>query len=57
MTRPPDARTSCKRSLVLLRTMLTSLKFVMPAMSWSASMYYGSQLLVEGKIELQTVFM
>lgn len=45
------------RSLVHLRTFLTSLKFVMPAMSWSASMYFGSTLLVAGKIDLQTVFM
>jgi len=45
------------RSLVWLRTFLTSLKFVMPAMSWSASMYYGCHLLVDGRIDLQTIFM
>lgn len=45
---------TCK---LLLRTFLTSLKFVMPAMSWSASMYYGSYLLVKGSIDLQTIFM
>lgn len=42
--------------LAILRTFLTSLKFVMPAMSWSASMYYGCHLLVAGQIDLQTVF-
>lgn len=40
-----------------LRNFLTSLKFVMPALSWSASMYYGCCLLAAGQIDLQTIFM
>lgn len=40
-----------------LRNFLISLKFVMPALSWSASMYYGCQLLASGRIDLQTIFM
>lgn len=45
------------RFVICFRTFLTSLKFIMPAMSWSASMYYGCHLLVEGRIDLQTIFM
>jgi ABC-type multidrug transport system fused ATPase/permease subunit len=48
---------SIGKSLVYLHTFLTSLKFVMPAMSWSASMYYGSYLLTTDQIDLQTIYM
>ncbi|KAG9509726.1 ATP-dependent translocase ABCB1 [Fragariocoptes setiger] len=39
-----------------LLAFLTSLKFVMPAMSWSASMYFACHLLVWRLIDLQTIF-
>ena len=47
----------CGTTWRLVHTFLTSLKFVMPALSWSASMFYGSYLLANNRIDLQTIYM